>query len=293
MAVDDFPVPTPGRFVVAAAAPASGPGSWAGAPSAAIDLDGSLLLAYRVRTPDRRGSSLVLARSDEQGRLAQVGSILKETFGAESLERPALVRHEAGWRLYVSCATPGSRHWRIDVLHAPEVAALASAQPSTVFPGDDAIGIKDPVVRRTGGGWEAWVCCHPLDEPGEEDRMRTAYATSADGFEWVLHGTALSGRPGSWDARGARVTSVLPDGRASYDGRASEEENFSERTGIARPGGRPAGELMALGDAPVSNVRYLDVVPRPGGGCFLFFEQPRPDGSHDLCFERVEARGSK
>jgi hypothetical protein len=49
------------------------------------------------------------------------------------------------------------------------------------------------------------------------------------------HGPALCGRSGMWDSRGARVTAVLPDGRASYDGRASKEENFSERTELINP----------------------------------------------------------
>ena len=49
--------------------------------------------------------------------------------------------------------------------------------------------------------------------------MTTAYATSEDGLAWAWRGTALAPRPGTWDARGARVTAVLPDGRAYYDGR--------------------------------------------------------------------------
>jgi hypothetical protein len=58
------------------------------------------------------------------------------------------------------------------------------------------------------GRWHAWVCCHPLDEPGEEDRMTTGYATSDDGLDGEWRGTVLAGRPGAWDARGARVTAV-------------------------------------------------------------------------------------
>ena len=62
--------------------------------------------------------------------------------------------------------------------------------------------------------------------------MTTEYATSSDGLSWTWHGTALSGTPGRWDARGARITAVqLGAGTviAYYDGRASAAENFEER----------------------------------------------------------------
>jgi hypothetical protein len=68
----------------------------------------------------------------------------KDRFGAESLERPALVRLDHGWRLYVSCATPGSKHWRIDALDAPTPEALADAGARTVFPGDEHTGVRTP-----------------------------------------------------------------------------------------------------------------------------------------------------
>jgi hypothetical protein len=116
--------------------------------------------------------------------------------------------------------------------------------------------------------------------------MTTAYATSEDGLAWDWHGTVLAPRPGTWDARGTRVTAVLPDGRAAYDGRASKEENFSERTGLAHPAGRP-GQLVSDGSGPVSEVRYLDVVALPDGGHRLYYEFPLPDQSHELRTELV------
>jgi len=116
--------------------------------------------------------------------------------------------------------------------------------------------------------------------------MTTAYATSADGLDWAWHGTVLEGRPGAWDARGARVTAVLPDGRLTYDGRATKEENFSERTGLAdlRAG---SATLAAVHGDPVSDARYLDVLPLPGGAHRLYYEAPLPDGSHELRTELV------
>ncbi|HET8951202.1 MAG TPA: hypothetical protein VFN44_11850 [Solirubrobacteraceae bacterium] len=261
-------------------APAAGPGNWAGAPSAAPDPGGGLVVAYRVRTSARRGGAVVLARSADGERLDPVAELGKDRFGAESLERPALVRlGGGGWRLYLSCATPGSKHWWICALDAAAPEALADAEPRNVFGGDDRTGVKDAVIRRRGGAWHAWICCHPLEEPGEEDRMSTVHATSADGLDWTCHGTVLEGRPGAWDARGARVTAILPDGRATCDGRATKAESFSERTGLAVPAG---AALAAEGDAPVSDARYLDVVPLPGGGHRLYYEAPLPDSSHEL-----------
>lgn len=274
-----FPLPQTGTTVVPA--PGRGPGCWTGAPSSALDADGSVIVAYRVRTVEQRGAAVVVARSDDGERLDAVTILDKSRFGAMSLERPALVRTDEGrWRIYVCCATPGSKHWWIDVLEADAPERFAEADARRVFPGDEQVGVKDPVVRRVNGGWEAWICCHPLDEPGEEDRMRTAYATSADGLAWEWRGTALEGRAGRWDARGARVTAVLANGWTSYDGRATKEENFFERTGLARAVG--PGRLAQACDEPVSHVRYLDVLPLPGGGHRLYYEAPLPDESHEL-----------
>ena len=118
--------------------------------------------------------------------------------------------------------------------------------------------------------------------------MCSRYATSPDGLAWTWGAIALAGRAGAWDARGARITAVLADGRASYDGRASAAENFSERTGFATLTTPPDG-WVASGDTPVANARYLDVVPLPDGGHRIYYEAPLPDGSHELRTELVSA----
>lgn len=282
-----FPAPGTSPATVAVPAPGTGFGAWAGAPSAALDSDLTFVIAYRVRSPQKRGAEVVLARSDDGERLVTVARMDKSQFDAESLERPALLRtSERRWRLYLSCATPGSKHWWIAVLEADDPGCLAGCEARVAFAGNEQTGVKDPVIHQGPAGWRAWICAHPLEEKGEEDRMSTAYATSEDGLRWRWRGIVFAGRPGTWDARGARVTSVLSDGRASYDGRASKEENFSERTGLAR-WDEGSGRLVALGMGPVSNARYLDVVTLPQGGYRLFYEAPLPDGSHELRTELV------
>jgi hypothetical protein len=276
--MNDFPLPT-GNSTLVVPAPGRGPQQWAGAPGTTLDADGSIVLTYRVRGDQDVN---VIARSTDGVHLTTVGTIEPAQLGASMVERAAIVRVRAGlWRMYVSCATPNSKHWWVGVLEAAEPEGLATAPVRPLFTGDGTFGVKDPIVHRDGSGWRAWLCCHPLDIPGAEDRMTTAYATSADGLEWTWHGTVLTGRAGEWDARGARLTSVLPDGRASYDGRATAEENWFERTGLANPSGDGAG-LAADADGPVVDVRYLDVLALPDGRTRIYYEARLPDESHEL-----------
>jgi hypothetical protein len=267
------------------------PGSWAGGPSAQL-VDGVWWLAYRLRRPvgEGRGFGNVVARSDDGVRFEPVVAVGKDRFGAESLERPALVHTPEGrWRLYVSCATPGTRHWRVDLLEAATVEGLATAEARTVLPGSATEAPKDPVVRRHGGRWHLWASVHPLDDPDATDRMTTEHATSPDGVTWTWHGTALAGTPGAWDARGARVSTVVLDGDrtwALYDGRATAEENWEERTGLAELHGgvlraAPGGPHLQSPHAP-HGLRYADVVALPGGGARWFYEATRADGAHEL-----------
>jgi hypothetical protein len=282
-----FPLPGSAASVVAVPAPGEGPRYWAGASSAALDGDGTFVIGYRVRHGHDGDVETVIARSEDGERFTTVATLGRSEFDAKSMERPSLVRTETGrWRLYVCCADPDSAHWWIAAIDANEPEEFAAANARTVFPGDRlTTGVKDPLVQRSRQGWRAWICCHLLDQPGEEDRMNTAYATSEDGLHWEWHGVALERRPGRWDARGARVTAVLPDGLAAYDGRATAEENFFERTGLAYRAGEP-GRLLQADGKPV-DVRYLDVLPLPEGGFRIYYEARLPDESHELRTEAI------
>lgn len=286
----DLPIPRHGGAETIAAPADRGPGNWVGAPSVLV-LDGVHYLAYRNRRPvdDGRGGDVIVARLGSDGSRTELCRIDKASMDAESLERPALIVDGAGrWRLYLSCATAGTRHWRVEMLEASRPDAFVTAERRVVMPGDAHVGVKDPVITRDERGWRAWICCHPLDDPDATDRMWTEFATSADGLDWTMHGPALQPSPGRWDQRGTRVTAIIERGDvvvAFYDGRASASENWEERTGIAT--GRP-DHLEVVGDAPVAQapepypaLRYAAVVD-DGDRTAVYYEVGCADGSHEL-----------
>jgi hypothetical protein len=288
-------LPRPEHGAVAVRPPGTGPGYWAGAPCAVAG-DGEIFLAYRLRRPEGRGRgyAITVARAADGVSFETLLSIGKDELATESLERPALVRTPDGrWRLYLSCATFGTKHWRVEMTEAAHPGEFDIRRREVILPGDAKTGVKDPVIRYRDGLWHLWASCHPLADPLQTDQMTTEYATSADGVTWTWHGTALSGTPGRWDARGARVTSVsFGDGTvtAYYDGRATAAENFEERTGVAT--GTDPAELTSLSEGPMASspypgggLRYLDLVPLPDGQHRLYYELTKQDGSHALVTE--------
>ena len=296
-----FPLPRWDDSVVVVEPPGAEPGAWSGAPSTVV-ADGEVYLAYRLRLPigEGRGIANVVARSRDGIAFTVVAEVGKELFGAESLERPALVRTPDGrWRLYVSAATPGTKHWRVDLLEASTPAGLATAAPRTVLAGDDRAGIKDPVLHHDEHGWHLWASVHPLESWDDADRMTTEYYTSPDGVVWTWRATALAGRPGEWDARGVRFSSVVVDGDdvvASYDGRATAGENWEERTGVAHGARLPDGSFgafTAVEGEPLGSphapygLRYLSLVTMPDGRGRVYYEATRADGAHDLRSELI------
>lgn len=275
--------------VVVIAAPGPGEGFWAGGPSAIV-ADGAIWLAYRLRRPVHlgRGYANVVARSADGIAFETVATVTSAQFDCASLERPALVRRpDGGWRLYVSCSTPQSKHWWVEAVDADTPEGLATGARTVVLPGDETQAWKDVVVRVDETGWHMWACRHPLDGGDDAaDRMTTWYATSSDGLAWTMVAEALRPDPGSWQARGTRISHVSPrDGRwwAIYDGRRTAEENWRERSGLA-VGDQP--DAFAPVDGPVPPraghaLRYATVIELDSADR-AYFEATATDGSHDL-----------
>ena len=294
---DLVPVPDAATATVVQGPLGKGPGHWAGGPSAALGPDGAIYLGYRFWRPfgEGRGFMNVVARSEDGEGFETLAELDRRDFACESLERPALVAVPGGgWRVYVSCATPGTYHWRVDLLEASDPTGFDARSARTVLPGDPHTGVKDPVVLFHDGLWHMWLCCHPLDDSNATDRMWTRYGTSTDGVDWELHDIALAPTPGRWDARGARVTHVLVDDDrwcAYYDGRATVEDNAEETTGVAL-GTTPDRLVSQPGPVAVSpegsgSLRYLTAVRLPDGGLRLYYEASRLYGAHDLRTEYV------
>ena len=118
--------------------------------------------------------------------------------------------------------------------------------------------------------------------------MTTRYLTSDDGLAWTDRGEVLAGRPGEWDERGARVTTVIGHDPLTvlYDGRPDAQSNWFETTGVAVWDGDRLEPDTSV--APIRSpyadgaFRYAAAVPLPDGRTRYYVEAARDDGAHDL-----------
>ncbi len=262
---------------------AHGTGNWIGAASALIHGD-YIYLAYRDRHPvDKgRGNRAYVARSPvHDGVHFDILCVIdKEEMDAASLERPAVdVTPEGYWHLYLSCATFHSKHWRIERLRARRPHDFSARTRETVFPGSAASGIKDPVLVR-GEELRILAAQHPLTEGDENaDQMMSVDACSGE--------PVMVPAPGTWYSRATRITSVVGE-YAYFDGRASADENFEERTGIARWDGARYAAVAGPASSPFGGgaLRYVSAIALPAG-LRLYYESATEYGSHEL---RTELR---
>ena len=264
---------------------AHGVGNWLGAASALAHGD-FIYLAYRDRHPvDKgRGNRVYVARSQiEDGvHFHTLLAIDKDEMDAASLERPALdVTPDGDWFLYLSCATFNSKHWRIERLRGRGPFDFSARTRETAFPGSAAFGIKDPVLARDGRSVRIWATRHPLTEGDENaDKMTSVDARSCE--------PVMVPEPGTWYSRGTRITAVV-GGYAYFDGRASEGQNFEERTGIARWDGSRYVPVAGPVSSPLGGgaLRYVSAATLPDGRLRLYYESATSYASHEL---RTELR---
>jgi len=291
------------------AAPAPGRGHWAGAPSALATPE-RLLLAYRLRAPrPARGYELRIAASDDGTVFRDVWSARKEELGSASLERACLVAIPSGVRLYLSFVDPDDGRWRIDVIDAdrPEHLDPRSRHPALTAAAAGVESVKDPVVMRDAGQWLMFASFGSRElgaAPGRDDALTasgdplstgqllscTGLATSEDGLAWSWEGPVLVPPRRGWDGFETRISAVARRGTAwlaLYDGIATLDENYEERTGIATSSDLRRWDRDTV-DGPVlrsphasGSLRYACLV-RWDERTLAYVESARSDGAHDL-----------
>jgi hypothetical protein len=289
----------PARGIALVDPPASGAGSWAGAPGACRDRS-DLFVSYRLRrpAPDRGYESRIA--NVRGGRAETIWSVRKEALAAESIERSALVRARDGWHLYVSHVDASDRKWRVTMLSAYSPDTFDVARRATALHPDPVgvAAVKDPWIRIVNGRWHMFVSCGARsDAPALHAtadalstgivRSETGLATSADGIDWTWEGVVFRPSADGWDRSTARLTTAIRDDSgwiAAYDGSGSLAENYEERCGIARSHDLRAWERVSTGSPAIGTpsgaggVRYVDVTERGD----VVWEHTRPDGAHEL-----------
>ena len=308
--------PSEGEAIIAP--PGVGPGHWAGAPSVVYDDSSArFYLSYRVRKPRPvRGGECYIAESHDGRVFRTVWASTKEDFGSPSVEQFCLTKALDGrWLLYASYVDSADGRWRIDLIEADKPSGFCVEERRKVFVAGDvgAQGVKDPWVMVVNGLYYmllSYAVALPVPV-GKRRQMHasadiyntgltlssTALAISGDGlvYDWV--GDVLSPREGRWDAYAARLGCLVPTAQGwlgYYDGSASVEGNYEERTGVVQSWDLRTyyrhgadGPSLVSPHASGSRLRYLDAVSLGDEVLFYYYEYARDDGSHELRMNRV------
>ena len=280
-------LPDQRQVVTLVTPPGAGAGFWAGAPSRA-SWRGVDLLTYRLRAPrPRRGYEVRVAQLDGD-RVTDLRAIAAAELSSPSLERACLVARDDELLLYLSYVDPSDGRWRIDVLGASDPARLdaTGARPALTAATTGTEGVKDPVIVHDAGGLLMYASVairrgSPDHSSGDifgtgTVRSATGLARSTDGRRWTWEGVVLAPSESGWDAYETRISCLLAPDVALYDGIARPEDNYAERTGVARRRADGRWERVTR-DGPVLDARYVAF-----DGDRFFWEQALPNGSHEL-----------
>lgn len=287
------------------------PGHWVGAPSVLHTADGEFLMSFRYRRPrgQGRGYEARIARSVDGVTFEDIWSVHQQALETSSVERFALAQSPHGYLLYLSYVDPKDQRWRVDVVAAERPDQFDVSRRVPVFTAQD-IGmeaVKDPVVVFAQGLYWMYVSCasrapdaatdthqelHVSEDVYTTGRVlsETGLAVSRDGIHYDWLGLVLSPTPGAWDAYAARVSSLLvtPDGvLALYDGGASVDENYEEKSGLALVAGWDRLTKLSRGGPwwttphGSHSLRYVAAI-RVDQRPWLYYEAARPDGAHEI-----------
>ena len=270
--------------------PGAGDGYWAGGPSGRVARR-QLLPRLPAAPAGYRGARLRQRRRplDRRGRLRHRGDgderpvrvRVARTAGA----RPARRRRLAALRLVLDArtrSTGGSRRSRPAISRTSRAVGAPSCCPATLPRRGRTrrapqrrrladVGVPAPARRRGRRG-------RPDDRGLSHQRRRPGLEPRA--------GTALAPTPDTWDARGARITSVVRDG-TELVGVLRRARERGPRTGSSararRSADRPARSARPPGPRRSGRtVRYVSLAEPLTGATRLYWEASRPDGANEL-----------
>jgi hypothetical protein len=286
-------------------------GYWTGAPGAFYEAkEKAWYLTYRLRRPrgvqPDRGGEARIARSTDLKNWEDIWSVNKSEFNTASIERGAIHRGaDKVWRYFTSYVDPADGRWCVAMLRGTEVAQLYSRNVEPVFTAQSLKleGIKDPWILRHDNLYYMFLSVamatpHTTDQSHASlDIYNTGQCLSATGLatsrnldRWEWKGIVFRPEATGWDGYCRRINSVVPVDSgflAFYDGSASHEENYEEKTGVAVSTNLFRWKtLNEKGPAHISphgshSLRYIDA-QTDGRNAAVFYECARTDGAHDL-----------